>query len=173
MNFEFGGTTLRCYKRSSQAVFSRPRRTGQTVLAHRSWRRRVEGAPTGGPRRTSCACRVSRFWRPGVTFRQPFALGVTFWCQSTDLMEYIKMHQVPFNFMKVEPSYDGLDYSRLTEPQPSPSSGQAVPTRTHLCWPPGRTKVRVDMPSEQPHYAWESPLCSLVSSGEASMAASS
>ena len=27
--------------RSSQAVFSRPRRTGQTVLAHRSWRRRV------------------------------------------------------------------------------------------------------------------------------------
>ena len=47
------------------------------------------------------------------------------------------MNQVQFNFMKVEPSHDGPDYSRLTEPEPSPSSGRAVPTRTHLCWPPG------------------------------------
>ena len=66
-----------------------------------------------------------------------FTLSVTLWCQSTDLMEYIKMDQVPFNFMKVEPSHDGPDYSRLTEPEPSPSSGRAVPTRMHLCWPPG------------------------------------
>ena len=96
-----------------------------------------EGAPTGGPRRTSCVCRASRFWRPGVISRHSFTLSVISWCQSTDLMEYIKMDQVPFNFMKVEPSHDGPDYSRLTKPEPSPSSGGAVPTRTHVCWPPG------------------------------------
>ena len=87
-------------------------------------------------------------------------------------MKYIKMDQVPFNFMKVEPSYDGPDYSRLTEPEPSPSLGRAVPDDNALVlatW----TKIRVDMPSEQPHYAWESPLCNLVDSWEASMAASS
>ena len=78
------------------------------------------------------------------------------------------MDQVPFNFMKVEPSYDGPDYSRLTEPEPSPSLGRAVPDENALVlatW----TKVRVDIPSEQPHYAWESPLCSLVNSWEASL----
>ena len=84
------------------------------------------------------------------------------------------MDQVPFNFMKVEPSHDGPDYSRLTEPEPSPSSGRAVPTCDEnalvlATW----TKVRVDMASEQPHYAWGSPLCSLVRSWQASMAASS
>ena len=78
-----------------------------------------------------------RFWRPGGISRHSFTLSGISWCQSTDLMEYIKMDQVPFSFMKVEPSHDGPDYSRLTEPEPSPRSGRAVPTRTHLCWPPG------------------------------------
>ena len=83
------------------------------------------------------------------------------------------MDQVPFNFMKVEPSHDGPDYSRLTEPEPSPtefgSGGADKNALGSATW----TKVRVDMASEQPHYAWESPLCSLVRSWQASMAASS
>ena len=110
---------------------------GWSVGSRHKEARAQGGAPTGGPRRTSCACRASRFWRPGGISRHSFTLSGISWCQSTDLMEYIKMNQVPFNFMKVEPSHDGPDYSRLTEPEPSPSSGRAVPTRTHLCWPPG------------------------------------
>ena len=153
----------RSYSKSSSAA-RRPSR-----LLHVA-----EGAPTGGPRRTSCACRASRFWRPGVISRHSFTLSVISWCQSTDLMEYIKMDQVPFSFMKVEPSHDGPDYSRLTEPEPSPSSGSGGADENALVlatW----TKVRVVMPSpsEQPHYAWESPFCSLVRSWQASMAASS
>ena len=80
-----------------------------------------------------CVPRIAFLETQLLAFRHPFGLGVALWCQSTDLMEYIKMDQVPFNFMKVEPSYDGPDYSRLTEPEPSPSSGRAVPTRTHTC----------------------------------------
>ena len=68
-------------------------------------------------------------------------------------MEYIKMDQVPFNFMKVEPSHDGPDYSRLTEPERAVAefgSGGADENALVLAtW----TKVRVDMASEQPHQA--------------------
>ena len=47
-------------------------------------------------------------------------------------MEYIKVDQVPPNFMKVVPSNDGPDYSQLTNPKPSPGLGQAVPIKIRL-----------------------------------------
>ena len=51
-------------------------------------------------------------------------------------MEYIKVDQVPPNFMKVVPSNDGPDYSQLTKPKPSPGLGQAVPIKIRLRRPP-------------------------------------
>ena len=93
-----------------------------------------EGSPTGGSRRTSCACRKHVLDKPTHIHARNLTPTHIQGCQSTDLNKYSSLDQVPSNFMNVERSCDVAKYARLTEPGAVAGSGQVVvvvETRQH------------------------------------------